>query len=169
MDYLAKVHQRLASKPRNPIILVLGGSFNPIHTGHVQMFDAAAAACAKQGSMRFQHRPVLKLTSATGLDFVGGFLAVASDDHVRAKGDLPHVRCAPLFHCSHRVVPAAPTLMMPSDLRIQACQAATRSHPSLSVIPIVEGRCPFLHKQPEDANHFDACPFVFTAVFHVLF
>ena len=47
---------------------------------------------------------------------------------------------ADLWPSSHSTHPAAPSLLMPADLRIQACEAATRSIPNISVIPRVEGQ-----------------------------
>ena len=90
MDYLAKARKLLASSPPRPIVLVLGGSFNPIHTGHVQMFDAAAEACRKEGDSPPFILVLFELPSrharVAGYSFVGGFLAVAADSHLRKKG-----------------------------------------------------------------------------------
>lgn len=62
----------------------------------------------------------------------------------------PTATCEQKVHClhhaadsrpsSHSTHPAAPSLLMPADLRIQACEAATRSIPNISVIPRVEGQ-----------------------------
>jgi hypothetical protein len=49
MDHIAKARRNLTSCPSRPVILVLGGSFNPIQNGHLRMFDAAAEACRREG------------------------------------------------------------------------------------------------------------------------
>jgi hypothetical protein len=49
MDYLAKARLHLAQHPARPAILVLGGSFNPIHNAHIQMFISAAEALRQNG------------------------------------------------------------------------------------------------------------------------
>jgi len=48
--------------------LVLSGSFNPIHSGHFQLLDAARATCIREG-----------------VKIIAGFLAPSSDDYVGAK------------------------------------------------------------------------------------
>ena len=86
MDYLSKARKLLSARPQRPVILVLGGSFNPVHAGHVQMFDTAAAECKKKGNFLLMYYSSAKLwwiTSAPGFDVVGGFMAVASNSHVR--------------------------------------------------------------------------------------
>jgi len=80
---------------RIPVILVLGGSFDPIHSGHVQMFQAAADACQREGERRLAPITMAQARSnervyRSGL-YRGGFLAVASDSHVRAKGSDTHI------------------------------------------------------------------------------
>jgi hypothetical protein len=83
------------------------------------------------------------------MDFVGGFIAVASDHHVSKKGTKGK-SAKVLFVVALQVLflrltvawlfPDA-SLTIPAELRFQLCSAATMSSAAISVIPHVEG-CP---------------------------
>ena len=51
-----------------PVFLVLGGSFNPIHTGHIKMF--------------YEARTFLR---EHNIQVIGGVLALSSDEWIRQK------------------------------------------------------------------------------------
>jgi hypothetical protein len=78
------------------------------------------------------------------MDFVGGFIAVASDHHVSKKGTkVPFVVALQVLFLRLTVAWLFPdaSLTIPAELRFQLCSAATMSSASISVIPHVEG-CP---------------------------
>lgn len=57
---------RNANKTKTPIVLVLSGSFNPIHIMHIQMLELVKVKLDK-------------------LEIVGGFIAPSSDSYVKKK------------------------------------------------------------------------------------
>ena len=85
-------------------MLLSTGALNPVHLGHVAMFDRARDA----------------LESQHGFEVVGGFLSASHDTYLSNKYGLPGKY-------------GDPTTFFPAVQRLAMCAAATKDHPFLAV------------------------------------
>ena len=100
-----KIASNLASAPRGRrCVLLSTGALNPVHLGHIAMFDRARDA----------------LESRHGFEVVGGFLSASHDTYLSNKYGLPGKY-------------GDPTTFFPAVQRLAMCAAATKDHPFLAV------------------------------------
>jgi len=100
-----KIAGNLASAPRGRrCVLLSTGALNPVHLGHIAMFDRARDA----------------LESQHGFEVVGGFLSPSHDTYLSGK-----------YGLSDKY--GDPTTFYPAVQRLAMCAAATKDHPFLAV------------------------------------
>lgn len=120
-----KIAGNLARAPRGRrCVLLTTGALNPIHRGHVAMFDRA--------------RDVLE--SEYGLDVVGGFLSPSHDSYLSGKYLSGKYLSGKNLSGKHR-----DETFFPAAQRLALCAAATEDHPFLAVASwesSVSGRWP---------------------------
>ena len=103
-----KIAGNLARAPRGRrCVLLTTGALNPIHRGHVAMFDRA--------------RDVLE--AEYGLDVVGGFLSPSHDTYLSGK----------YLSVKHLSGKHRDETFFPAAQRLALCAAATEDHPFLAV------------------------------------
>ena len=103
-----KIAGNLARAPRGRrCVLLTTGALNPIHRGHVAMFDHA--------------RDVLE--AEYGLDVVGGFLSPSHDTYLSGK----------YLSVKHLSGKHRDETFFPAAQRLALCAAATEDHPFLAV------------------------------------
>ena len=103
-----KIAGNLARAPRGRrCVLLTTGALNPIHRGHVAMFDRARDA----------------LESEYGLDVVGGFLSPSHDTYLSGK----------YLSVKHLSGKHRDETFFPAAQRLALCAAATEDHPFLAV------------------------------------
>ena len=115
-----KIAGNLARAPRGRrCVLLTTGALNPVHRGHVAMFDRARDA----------------LEAEYGLDVVGGFLSPSHDTYLSGK-----YLSGKRLSGKHR-----DETFFPAAQRLALCAAATKDHPFLAVASwesSVSGRWP---------------------------
>ena len=103
-----KIAGNLARAPRGRrCVLLTTGALNPVHRGHVAMFDRARDA----------------LEAEYGLDVVGGFLSPSHDTYLSGK-----YLSGKRLSGKHR-----DETFFPAAQRLALCAAATEDHPFLAV------------------------------------
>ena len=103
-----KIAGNLARAPRGRrCVLLTTGALNPVHRGHVAMFDHA--------------RDVLE--AEYGLDVVGGFLSPSHDTYLSGK----------YLSVKHLSGKHRDETFFPAAQRLALCAAATEDHPFLAV------------------------------------
>ena len=103
-----KIAGNLARAPRGRrCVLLTTGALNPVHRGHVAMFDRARDA----------------LEAEYGLDVVGGFLSPSHDTYLSGK----------YLSVKHLSGKHRDETFFPAAQRLALCAAATEDHPFLAV------------------------------------
>ena len=103
-----KIAGNLARAPRGRrCVLLTTGALNPVHRGHVAMFDRARDA----------------LEAEYGVDVVGGFLSPSHDTYLSGK----------YLSVKHLSGKHRDETFFPAAQRLALCAAATEDHPFLAV------------------------------------
>ena len=148
MDYLAKARLHLAQHPARPAILVLGGSFNPIHNSHIQMFVSAAEALRQNGAISIisvicaaRQCRIKPVDIEQGWTFSVGSSPLPPTTTSQKKVQVLFVVVLQIvfFRLTIWLLFPDVSLAIPAELRFQLCSAATMANAFISVIPHVEG------------------------------